>query len=77
MIIIGPCLRVTPWDSKSTLTFPVCFRFQDHCFTNDFHLANLVWTLLFLQSTGLAGLYMDVSKNSGTPECMVYNGKPY
>ena len=28
-------------------------------------------------TTSLNGTHMDVSKNSGTPKWMVYNGKPY
>ncbi len=40
--------------------------------TDDFHV-------VILSGTWLGGgfKHMDVSKNSGTPKWMVYNGKPY
>ena len=34
-------------------------------------------TLIVDSYDKLVGKYMDVSKNSGTPKWMVYNGKPY
>ena len=39
--------------------------------------ADCVWFLLYIYIMYNIRMYMDVSKNRGTPKWMVYNGKPY
>ena len=55
-----------------------CFSFSNLAVSAVvFHFSEVLFTLSSLPKQGKTKQHMGVSKNSGTPKWMVYNGKPY